>query len=166
MNVATTTPKPTATELTDMLPPPYTPPAHGFLDEDDEEEEESAPRTNISIHAPTSIHGSNNIVTMPMLDTTRLAGIIMTAINQKITAVGSQQNHFNIHINCGINIVGERNIVGNLPMRKYPMPGVPSTSTMAEVTPTPTVPNQATVSPASLGKRKASEVCEDYQVNS
>jgi hypothetical protein len=152
MDTTTTTPKPTARE-TEMLPPPYTPPANGFFD--DEEEEDFIPTTNITIHAPTNIHGSHNVITGPMMDPTRLAGLLISALNQKINGACGRQSNINIQINCGTNVVGEKNVFGSVGMRTRPMvPVVPAPAQGVSV-----IPEAVAASPVVLGKRKASEVC-------
>jgi hypothetical protein len=152
MDGRASTPKPTATE-TEMLPPPYTPPPSGFYD--DEEEEEFAPTTNITIHAPISIHGSHNVISGPMMDPTRLAGLLISSLNQKYTVTSSRQSNITIQINCGMNVVGERNIVGNVGLR----PRTVLSGATLSMQGTPAVPEAIAASTILHGKRKASEVC-------
>jgi len=132
----------TGTE-TEMLPPPYTASAEGF----DEEEEEDLPTTNITIHAPTIIHGSHNVVPVSLMDSTRLAAVFTSLLSQKIAAQGAgRQSNFNVQINCGVNVIGDRNILGHLGVRPRPV----QSSSVAE---------GVVAETALLGKRKASEVC-------
>jgi hypothetical protein len=137
-----------------MLPPPYTPPVNGFFFDEDDEEEETVPTTNITIHAPTSINGSNNVVTLAMLDSTRITGLLVSVMNQKIAATGGQ-SHFTIQINCGMAVVGDRNIVSNVGLRPRPVVPAPASSSAQA---TPADPEAVSENKVSPGKRKASEV--------
>lgn len=143
---------------TEVFPPPYTPPTEDLFGDDDEDF--MAPTTNITIHVPTSIHGSNNIVNMPPLDTTRVAAILMAALNQKnnqAAMVGARQSNFNIQFNCGVHVVGDKNVVGNVGIRPRPTQTNPAAPSPASPTSPAPVPTMSMVSIAS--KRQASEVC-------
>lgn len=142
-----------AVHETEALPPPYTPPADDLYDDD----EPALPTTSIIIHASTTIHGSNNVVTVSPVDTTRLAAIVMAALNQKHQAalVTGRQTNFSFNVNCGMNIVGDRNVVGNVALRNRPaMPAVASQSAVKAAT----SGVEDTTSAVLPGKRKASEV--------
>jgi hypothetical protein len=138
----------------EIFPPPYTPPANSFFDEDDEDAE-AAQTTNITIHAPTSIHGSHNVVTVPMIDSARIAGLLMSVMNQKITVAGGRQSNLNVQINCGMTVVGDRNVVGNVGLRTRPIVPAPTSSSTQG---TPADPEAVTTSTLSREKRKPSEV--------
>jgi hypothetical protein len=139
---------------TEALPPPYTPPTDDLYDDD----EPALPTTNIIIHAPTVIHGSNNVVSVSPIDTTRLAAIILASLNQRNQAalVTGRQTNINFNFNCGMNIVGDKNLVGNVALRNRAVlpAGASQSSTKAAASGVEDVAGTV-----MLGKRKASEVC-------
>lgn len=132
-------------------PPPYTPPAYGFhLDGD--EDEESIPTTNFNVHAATVVHGSGNVVSIPPPDATRLAAHLFAAISQKVN-----HRNFTIHINCGINITGDRNqiVTGGVLRPLGANAARPQQAAVTSSMPASVMP------PSTLGKRKSSEVCDN-----
>ncbi|KAF2428858.1 hypothetical protein EJ08DRAFT_650835 [Tothia fuscella] len=137
----------------EALPPPYTPPTENLFDE-----EEEAPATTITIHAPTVIHGSNNIVSLSPIDTPRLAALLASALNQKnqATLLSGRQSNFNFTFNCMVNVVGDRNVIGNVGLRSRAGAPVAGPVKATEATGVDDMPNAT-----SLGKRKASEEPED-----
>jgi hypothetical protein len=97
-------------------PPPYTPPTHGLFADatgEEDEEEDSQPTTTFVIHAPTTVHGSSNIIAVSPPDVPRLTAAVVASISQKMHLPRS----FSIQINCGVNVIGDKNIVGSPAIR-------------------------------------------------
>lgn len=134
-------------------------------DEQDEDEESSVP-LKLTINAAHAIHGSNNLVpTSPttLADATKLSAVLMAAINQlnqasdAASALESRKRtvHVDLTINCGITIVGDRNVVGNVGVR-------PKLPALAVAGPGAAMGDNAVVG----AKRKAEEVrslCDIYR---
>lgn len=138
---------------TEVLPPPYTPPVEDMFGDDGEEEESTVPTTNITINAPTSVHGSHNVVSLSSMDPSRLTAILMSALNQKLQQT-EQQNNYNIQLNCGITVMGDRNVIGNVGVRSRP-----ALATTAAVQSTGrTVAEDAAKTTLPSRKRRPSEV--------
>lgn len=118
-------------------PPP--PPYEGFDSDDDDDEEEavaadtpSSSPLKLTINAANSIQGCNNLVpTSPtaIADATRFSAILLQAVNQinnlaqnGATAQPPKPLKIDLTINCGLTIVGDRNVVGNVGLKpKSPM---------------------------------------------
>lgn len=101
-------------------PPPYTD-SDSDSDSDSDEEEPM----KLTINANHSIHGSNNLVpTSPstLADATKFSTILLNAINQLNNAAAatpantsqSRRLRVDLTINCGIAVVGNRNVIGNI----------------------------------------------------
>jgi len=107
----------------ECLPPPYTPADDSASDADSDTEEEETDDLHLKINASTTIHGSNNLVSIPQLDSARLSAILVSALrqhagqSQTMKSDGSMRaTKVNVEINCGISITGDRNVVGNVPI--------------------------------------------------
>lgn len=138
-------------------PPPYTPPPRNFFnnaDEDDEEEPE--PSITFTIHAPTTVHGSNNIIAIPPPDVARLTAAMIGSISQKLNLA----RNINVQINCGVSVIGDKNIVGNPAIRPL-LKQQPAVCSLAAASDDVVTNNLPALTPThETGKRKASEVCE------
>lgn len=140
-------------------PPPYTPPVHNFLRADEDDEEESQSTTNFVIHAPTTVHGSGNIIAIPPPDVPRLTAAVIATVSQKMRL----PRNFSVQINCGVNIIGDRNIVGSPAIRPLAANQQrPAASVAAQSSDGSGVPGwggrSVAISMHNVGKRKASEV--------
>jgi len=114
------------------LPPPYTgpTPAEEDLDAGDEEYNQQPP-ASIYINCSTIIRGSQNVVTKTPWDTIQLAATVMAVLrdtNSQITA-----NNTQVRIDRGVNIVGERNLVGAFGLRPRQPPVAANTTTAPRV---------------------------------
>lgn len=90
-------------------PPPYTPPAHGLFAEGEEDEnEDTQPTTHFVVNASTTIHGSGNIIAVPPPDVARLTAALVATAAQKTYPPRT----FHIQLNCGVSIIGDRNVLG------------------------------------------------------
>lgn len=142
-----------ARNMTHIQPPPEAdPPPYSSSDSDtdsdnDEEEDQEAPfcPLKLTINAAHSIRGSGNLVPTPpapLADATKFSTLLFHSINQinNAHAISKRPLRVDLTINCGITIIGDRNVVGAVALR--PKGG-----------PQPTGPN------AMVGaKRKAEEV--------
>ncbi|KAJ9647993.1 hypothetical protein H2201_008445 [Coniosporium apollinis] len=136
--------QPTATPTLEP-PPAYT--AHAdFSSDPEEEEDECEPSTNITINASTNIQGSFNLVALPNNDPARLVAVVLGALNTS-SARTSRRGDVHLNINCGITIVGDRNIVG------APAASLLKPRTVAGTAPRPSMADN--VAPAEERKRKA-----------
>lgn len=130
------TPQPTSATAEDMpAPPSYhsvvnpmapIPNMHSPYDpedEDDEEDKDEDETPDITINAATQIRGNGNIISITQMDSVRIAGLIGTMLYGPQPAQASaprppapkaakQFPKFNITVNCGATIIGDRNIVG------------------------------------------------------
>jgi hypothetical protein len=163
MDSLPTMPATATTTTTEVpLPPPYTPMNRCYFtragDEEEEEEQETVPSTNITFNAPMTIHGSNNIVSFPSADFTRMAAMIIATV-QKTTVQESLRN-ISINLNCGITVVGQRNVIGSVgvrPMALRQQLGQQAAAASDTVA-------QSGLGTATSSKRKAEEVCFRFQV--
>ncbi|KAK3077540.1 hypothetical protein LTS18_009961, partial [Coniosporium uncinatum] len=123
---------------------------------------------HLNINASTTIHGSNNLVSIPQLDSARLSAILVSALrqhaaqSQTMKADGSMRAaKVNVEIDCGISITGDRNVVGNVPisLRRRQGEGVgSSTSSTAPVSAVAEAVTAATAGASSTGaKRRADD---------
>ncbi|KXT02803.1 hypothetical protein AC578_5391 [Pseudocercospora eumusae] len=114
-------------------PTPEAPPPPYSEDDDDmdSENEEELP-VQLTLNATTSIKGSNNLIpTSPSLlqDATRFSTLLLHAVNQ-INAANTHANseatessklrrhlRVDLTINCGVSVVGDRNVIGNVGLR-------------------------------------------------
>ena len=106
-------------------PPPYTESTSDSDDDSDDEEEEPM---KLVINANHTVHGSNNLVpTSPSIlaDATKFSAILLSAVTQLNNAVAAAnaqtgQPHclrVDLTINCGIAVVGDRNVIGNVGLK-------------------------------------------------
>ncbi|EON67380.1 hypothetical protein W97_06633 [Coniosporium apollinis CBS 100218] len=128
-------------------PPAYT--AHPDLSSDPEDEEDDCePSTNITINASTNIQGSYNLIALSHSDPARLVAVVLGALNAS-SARTSRRGDVHLNINCGITIVGDRNIVG------APAASLLKMKAEAGTAPRPSVADG--VAPAGGRKRKADD---------
>lgn len=104
-------------------PPPYT---DSDSDSDSDSNSDEEEPMKLTINANHSIHGSNNLVpTSPstLADATKFSTILLNAINQLNNAAAaatpantsqSRRLRVDLTINCGIAVVGNRNVIGNI----------------------------------------------------
>jgi len=123
-NLPTPTPSPTAD-----APPAYTAHADTFPDEDETEDPDPV---SLVLNAATTVRGSDNIVSLlssPLADATRFSALLLAAV-QKLNAAAEQATvegkerpvlRVDLTINAGLNVLGNRNVVGNAPV-KNPVP--------------------------------------------
>ena len=112
-----------------QAPPPYTPPmpnplaAHfDGVDDDSGDEDDEEPRghqVSLTINGATSIHGSGNVVAMHPFDGAKAAAVIVSSLKDMMKSEGGRPTTLKVQINCGISIVGDRNVLrhGGLPLR-------------------------------------------------
>jgi len=131
----------------DTLPPPYESDYSTDSDDDDDE-----PTTTLTINAPTTIHGSSNLVSLTPLDTARISTLLLAALNVKAAQEQrrGRRGAVNIAINCGVSVVGDRNVVGWVGGRGRVGSGIGTSSAAASVA-------SPTESGAERKKRKADE---------
>ena len=131
-------------------PPPYAPSDSGE-DSDNDEHEEDEPASSplkLTINAAHSIQGSNNLVPTsptPLADATKFGTILLHAVKQLNNAhvKSGRAVKVDLTINCGITIVGDRNVIGNVGLK-------------------PKAPSNAIGSPGAVAgaKRKAEDVSQ------
>lgn len=141
----------------ETAPPPYSS-SESSDDSDDDEEDESQSPLKLTINAAHSIQGCNNLVPVsptPLADASRFSTLLLHSINQMNNAISAEPStsrrklKVDLTINCGITIVGDRNIIGNVGLRPRPS---------AQVVASPAAP---LASNAVVGaKRKVEEVSE------
>ncbi|GAB7325654.1 hypothetical protein MBLNU13_g09632t1 [Cladosporium sp. NU13] len=117
-------------------PPPYT---DADSDAGDYEQE---PHHKLIINAEHKITGTGNLVPLDpsvLADATKFSAILLNAItrlNSAANADGDGQTRqlcVDLTINCGVTVLGSRNVVGNIGLkRKTPVP-MPNGSKAAEV---------------------------------
>jgi cytoskeletal protein RodZ len=106
-------------------PPPYT---ESTSDSDDDSDDEDEEPMKLVINANHTVHGSNNLVpTSPsvLADATKFSAILLSAVTQLNNAVAAAnaqtgQPHclrVDLTINCGIAVVGDRNVIGNIGLK-------------------------------------------------
>ncbi|KAM3418736.1 hypothetical protein BST61_g4710 [Cercospora zeina] len=111
---------------TEAAPPPYSATDDDSDDEADEDEQ-SLPM-KLTINAAHNIQGCNNLVptsVSPLADATKFSTILLQAISQINGAQGAtnlaskprRALKVDLTINCGITIVGDRNVIGNVGLR-------------------------------------------------
>jgi hypothetical protein len=156
----------TTSAATEMpQPPPYTPPAGNFICSGHEDEVEQ-PTTNLVFHAPITVHGSGNAISIPPIDHGRLAATVLAALNQKTDSSSIHAvlpGNIVLQFNFGINVVGDRNVVGN--SLRFPVSAPTAVATAQGIAQQRSQISEASVRPAatqipvaSSPKRKASEV--------
>jgi len=119
-------------------PPPYT-----DTDSDAGDYEQQQPHHKLTINAEHKITGQGNLVPLnpsALADATKFSAILLSAIarlNAAANADGdggqTRQLCVDLTINCGVTVMGSRNVVGNIGLkRKAPVP-MPDGSKAAEV---------------------------------
>lgn len=118
-------------------PPPYT-----DTDSDAGDYEQQQPQHKLTINAEHKITGQGNLVPLnpsALADATKFSAILLSAItrlNAAANADGDGQTRqicVDLTINCGVTVMGSRNVVGNIGLkRKAPVP-MPDGSKAAEV---------------------------------
>lgn len=118
-------------------PPPYT-----DTDSDAGDYEQQQPQHKLTINAEHKITGQGNLVPLnpsALADATKFSAILLSAIarlNSAASADGDGQKRqlcVDLTINCGVTVMGSRNVVGNIGVkRKAPIP-MPDGSKAAEV---------------------------------
>lgn len=119
-------------------PPPYSPAESDSDmdddDSDDSDDDEPIVPVKLTINAAHQIRGSNNLIpTSPnaLADATRFSTLLLHAVDQINAANGlsrsSQQQQpqrrrkvmlkVDLTINCGITVVGDRNVIGNVGLK-------------------------------------------------
>ncbi|KAK5722502.1 hypothetical protein LTR15_005733 [Elasticomyces elasticus] len=146
------------------------PPAYVEADDDCEstedttDGEESGPPSplKLTINAAHHIQGSNNLVpTSPSLlaDTTRFSTLLLAAVSKLNEAAEGRKLNVNLTINCGITVVGDRNVVGNVGLK----PKSPSRLEAATLssTPSPVQAPRATTPSTTVGAKRRAEYDDD-----
>jgi len=96
-------------------------PYHPEDEEEDEDEEDKDDETpDITINAATQIRGNGNIISITQMDSVRIANLMgmmlyrPQAAQAPTPALKPVKNFlkFNITVNCGATVIGDRNIVG------------------------------------------------------
>ncbi|KAK4560441.1 hypothetical protein LTR86_005637 [Recurvomyces mirabilis] len=115
-------------------PPPYTPSERNDVDTDTDSDDEgeptpSSPPVKLTINAAHRIQGSNNLVPTsptPLADATKFSAVLLAAVQQLNAAAaaaeastGTARRALNVDltINCGITVIGDRNVVGNVGLK-------------------------------------------------
>ncbi|OCK80622.1 hypothetical protein K432DRAFT_382031 [Lepidopterella palustris CBS 459.81] len=93
-------------------PPAYTTAAATDFSDDDDT------TTSVILNASTQVRGSFNIITTTPLDTPRISALFVALMKGAPNAVAPER--IKIQINCGVTIVGDRNVVGTIPVRPRP----------------------------------------------
>jgi hypothetical protein len=107
-------------------PPPYTE-SNSDSDDDSDDDDEEEPM-KLVINANHTVHGSNNLVpTSPstLADATKFSAILLSAVtqlNNAVAAANAQTGQLHclrvdLTINCGIAVVGDRNVIGNISIK-------------------------------------------------
>ncbi|KJX93490.1 hypothetical protein TI39_contig4307g00001 [Zymoseptoria brevis] len=125
-------------------PPPYEDDdsdseADSYDDEDEEDDQSTADTSPLSslplkltINAANRIQGSHNLVPIsatPLADASNFSSLLLQAVSQlnAVAAAGQGRSprslKVDLTINCGITVIGDRNVVGNIGLR--PKPGTP-----------------------------------------
>jgi len=151
-------PTPTQSPTTDA-PPAYTArPDTNPNEEEDEDETEDPDPVSLVLNAATTVRGSDNIVSLlstPLADATRFSTLLLAAV-QRLNAAAEEEASIagkcrpilkvNLTINAGLNVLGNRNVVGNAPVKR-PVPQGTSVSTEITV----------------IGKKRSAEEDEDKE---
>ena len=112
------------------LPPPYTPSDSDgdSTDRDDDDDDDAPPSSPVkfTINAANSIQGSNNLVPTsptPLADAMKFSTVLLHAlkqINDVVTSSDAKPRRkvkVALTINCGITIIGDRNVIGNVGLK-------------------------------------------------
>jgi len=115
----------------ETAPPPYTPSdtdTDSDAEDDDDEPDTSSP-LKLTINAAHSIQGSNNLVPTsptPLADATKFSTVLLAAVKQLNNAATESSSKskralkIDLTINCGITVIGDRNVVGNVGLKQKP----------------------------------------------
>jgi hypothetical protein len=104
-------------------PPPYSPSGDEDDDSGDDEEDSSPVQPlKLTINAAHSIRGTNNLVPTspsPLLDATKFSTLLLHSINQINNAHKASRRPLRVDltINCGITVIGDRNVIGAVGLR-------------------------------------------------
>jgi cytoskeletal protein RodZ len=148
-------------------PPPYTE-STSDTDDDSDDDDEQEPM-KLVINANHTVHGSNNLVpTSPSIlaDATKFSAILLSAVTQLNNAVAAAnaqtgQPHclrVDLTINCGIAVVGDRNVIGNIGLKPKAPTLTPNGFTPPAATDDTVMGAESAVAGA---KRKANDDDED-----
>ncbi|OQN98836.1 hypothetical protein B0A48_15182 [Cryoendolithus antarcticus] len=107
---------------TDTLPPPPPYAASGASASDDEadDSDDDEQPLRLTINAQQAVHGNNNLVPTspsPLADATRLSAMLVTALKQVNESSDKRRVRVDLTINCGITVVGDRNVVGGVGLK-------------------------------------------------
>ena len=138
-----------STTLPDSAPPPAYSARPDLGTDMDDEEDGPEPSTTITVNASTNIQGSSNLTNLTHTDPARLVAIVLGALNTS-SARASRRGDVHLNINCGITIVGDRNLVG------APAESVLRARAAAGMARRPSAASDA--SPSEGRKRKADDV--------
>lgn len=121
----------------ESAPPPYTATdedseSDDDLDDMDDEEDDSSIPMKLTVNAAHNIQGCNNLVPTsphPLADATKFSTLLLHAVNQ-INAANAAANSdvecsskrrrplkIELTVNCGITVVGDRNVIGPVAMK-------------------------------------------------
>lgn len=135
----------------ESAPPPYTATdedseSDDDLDDMDDEEDDSSIPMKLTVNAAHNIQGCNNLVPTsphPLADATKFSTLLLHAVNQ-INAANAAANSdvecsskrrrplkIELTVNCGITVVGDRNVIGPVAMK--PRDTLASTSSSSAV---------------------------------
>ncbi|KAI7496116.1 hypothetical protein KC367_g6899 [Hortaea werneckii] len=181
----------------DSAPPPYMPSEHDDYEDDSDDDEDNdhhpAPSPlKLTLNAAHNIQGSNNLVPTspsPLADATRFSTLLLAAVKQLNSAAAAAASEplpsssssrrlpaskrgapltVDLTINCGVTIVGDRNVVGNVclkpkaPAQAFAGPAAAHPSTSNAATTTVAAAPRETADHAVVGaKRKADEDEDD-----
>jgi hypothetical protein len=127
-------------------PPPYTDADSDA--EDYEPQQQQQPQHKLTINADHKITGQGNLVSVNpsiLADATKFSAILLKVIAQLNSAAVVNANRegdgqtrrplcVDLTINCGVHVIGSRNVVGNIGLkRKAPVPMPEGSSTAAEM---------------------------------
>lgn len=107
-------------QLSDTPPPAYFA-EETLIDFEDEEENEDPSPVTLILNADTKVHGTGNMIaTPPLADATRLSTLLLAAVQSLNAAKTSATEsglptptlEVNLTINCGITVVGDKNVIG------------------------------------------------------
>jgi hypothetical protein len=117
-------------EMDTAPPPPYT--------DADSDSEDYDQQHKLTINAEHKITGQGNLVpinTSVLADATKFSAILLNAIaqlNSAANADGDGQTRplcVDLTINCGVHVIGSRNVVGNIGMKRKAPIQMPESST-------------------------------------
>jgi hypothetical protein len=109
-------------QLSDIPPPAYTA-EDNLSDSENEDEDEDPSPVTLVLNADTKVHGTGNMIaTPPLADATRLSALLLAAV-QSLNAAKTNAIEFefgssspvlqvNLTINCGITVIGDKNVIG------------------------------------------------------